>query len=47
MTKLEKEIEVILKSLLASLDVGNLPQAEPLIDLTVLAILVRIKEDKK
>jgi hypothetical protein len=39
MNNLEKEIEAIIRSLLATLNVDTLPHAEPLIDLTVRAIL--------
>lgn len=39
MNNLEKEIESIIRSLLAALNVDSQPHAEPLIDLTVSAIL--------
>ena len=39
MNNLEKEIDAIIRSLLAALNVDTLPQAEPLIELTVRAIL--------
>lgn len=45
--KLSKEIKEIVESLLRSLSVYGVTYAEPLIDLTVRAILTKVEEDDK